>query len=45
MSSKQSNVIPNREYLIQKEKELLEQFPFKDTVKRPDWWYDKEKVT
>ncbi|XP_011495365.1 PREDICTED: pyridoxine-5'-phosphate oxidase [Ceratosolen solmsi marchali] len=36
LSSKQSTVIPNREFLIIKEKELQKQFP--NNVKRPDWW-------
>lgn len=37
LSSKQSTVIPNREFLIEKEKELQKQYPG-EKVKRPDWW-------
>ncbi|KAL7297849.1 hypothetical protein TKK_0008879 [Trichogramma kaykai] len=36
LSSRQSTVIPNRDFLIEKEKELQKLYP--DTVKRPDWW-------
>ena len=36
LSSRQSSVIPNREFLIEKEKHLQNQYP--DTVKRPHWW-------
>lgn len=37
ISSRQSTVIPNREFLIEKENKLQKEFP--DTVNRPDWWY------
>ncbi|XP_031787779.1 pyridoxine-5'-phosphate oxidase [Nasonia vitripennis] len=36
VTSRQSTVIPSRDYLIEKEKELQKQYP--DKVPRPDWW-------
>lgn len=37
MASKQSSVIPNRDYLMIKERELLAQFG-DGTIKRPECW-------
>ncbi|KAJ8682823.1 hypothetical protein QAD02_018615 [Eretmocerus hayati] len=37
LSSRQSTVIPNREFLIEREKELQKEWPG-EKIKRPDWW-------
>ncbi|XP_058807651.1 pyridoxine/pyridoxamine 5'-phosphate oxidase isoform X2 [Phymastichus coffea] len=36
ISSRQSTVIPNREFLIEKEKKIQQEHP--DIVERPKWW-------
>lgn len=37
MISNQSTTIANREILLAKEKELLDQYT-EENIKRPDWW-------